>query len=64
MTGAHHAQGHNHESVAICLVGGLDSDSDPCDNFTRLQKAHVEVSGRRLPAALAGGGGKGTLPPE
>ena len=33
-----HAQGHNHESVAICLVGGLDSDNDPCDNFTRLQK--------------------------
>ena len=33
-----HVKGYNHESVAICLVGGLNFDNDLCDNFTRLQK--------------------------
>ncbi len=30
-------QGHNHESVGICLVGVLDDDRQPDDNFTVLQ---------------------------
>ncbi|MTI15129.1 N-acetylmuramoyl-L-alanine amidase [Sansalvadorimonas verongulae] len=33
-----HVKGHNHESVGICLVGGLDSDCKPQDNFTEKQK--------------------------
>ncbi len=33
-----HVKGHNHESVGICLVGGLNDDVQPYDNFTVLQK--------------------------
>ena len=33
-----HAKGHNHQSVGICLVGGLNDDGQPDDNFTVLQK--------------------------
>lgn len=33
-----HVAGHNHYSVGICLVGGIDNDSfQPQDNFTRAQ---------------------------
>jgi N-acetylmuramoyl-L-alanine amidase len=33
-----HVQGYNARSVGICLVGGLDGNGDPCDNFTGFQK--------------------------
>lgn len=29
-----HAQGYNEKSIGICLVGGLDKDGKPDDNFT------------------------------
>lgn len=33
MVGAH-VQGHNHHSFGVCLVGGLDSEGNPENNFT------------------------------
>jgi N-acetylmuramoyl-L-alanine amidase len=33
-----HVKGHNHESVGICLVGGMDARGQAEDNFTPLQK--------------------------
>ena len=32
-----HAKGHNHESIGVCLVGGLDSNGRPENNFTEAQ---------------------------
>lgn len=29
-----HARGHNSHSVGVCLVGGIDADGKPDDNFT------------------------------
>ena len=37
-----HVKGHNHESVGICLVGGLDDEGQPHDNFTPIQKRMLE----------------------
>ena len=34
-----HARGHNHHSVGICLVGGIDIAGQPDSNFTRHQLA-------------------------
>ena len=33
-----HVRGRNHESVGICLIGGLNSENAGEDNFTKLQK--------------------------
>ncbi|WP_034837072.1 N-acetylmuramoyl-L-alanine amidase [Endozoicomonas numazuensis] len=33
-----HVKCHNHESVGICLVGGLGQNNQPDDNFTSDQK--------------------------
>lgn len=33
-----HVQGHNQHSIGICLVGGVDADNKPVDNFTVAQK--------------------------
>jgi len=32
-----HAKGHNSVSVGICLVGGVDNDNNPQNNFTPAQ---------------------------
>ena len=32
-----HVRGHNYQSVGVCLVGGLDDDGEPADNFTAAQ---------------------------
>lgn len=32
-----HVQGHNANSIGICLVGGLDQARNPADTFTSLQ---------------------------
>jgi N-acetylmuramoyl-L-alanine amidase len=54
VTGAHVA-GHNHRSVGICLVGGIDDHGRPDDNFTPAQWARledlVESLARRFPGA-------------
>ena len=38
-----HCQGHNHESVGICLVGGEDKQRNPDDNFTAIQKRMLKL---------------------
>lgn len=37
-----HVRGHNHESVGICLVGGVNKDAQPDANFTAAQYASLE----------------------
>lgn len=32
-----HARGYNHKSIGICLVGGIDENGKPEDNFTPVQ---------------------------
>ena len=32
-----HAKGHNKTSIGICMVGGVDDDGDPADNFNLSQ---------------------------
>jgi len=36
-----HARGHNHNSLGICLIGGVDDNGKPEDNFTEEQ--HVSL---------------------
>ncbi len=38
-----HVKKHNHESIGICLVGGLDSNNQPEDNFTSQQKRMLKM---------------------
>lgn len=56
-----HAVGHNSNSIGICLVGGIDHNGDPQNNFTveqfvelerllkelKLAHPHAEVLGHR-----------------
>lgn len=37
-----HAKGFNRHSIAICMVGGVDEDLKPQDNFTTAQYASLE----------------------
>lgn len=34
-----HARGFNRNTIAVCLVGGVDTDSEPEDNYTKAQYA-------------------------
>jgi len=43
-----HCQGHNENSIGICLIGGKGTDGKPEDNFTLEQKA----AARKLVHAL------------
>ena len=43
-----HVKGHNHYSVGICLVGGVDDLGHPEDNFTTLQYQELENLLRKL----------------
>ncbi|WOG28735.1 N-acetylmuramoyl-L-alanine amidase [Endozoicomonas sp. 8E] len=38
-----HVKYHNHESVGICLVGGLNEHNEPEDNFTPEQKRMLKL---------------------
>lgn len=38
-----HVQGHNHNSVGVCMVGGIGDDMQPANNFTRQQWAALKV---------------------
>jgi len=38
-----HVFGHNHESVGICLAGGVNKDGQPDANFTAAQYASLET---------------------
>lgn len=37
-----HVEGHNHESVGLCMVGGIKADGTPDANFTAAQYASLE----------------------
>jgi N-acetyl-anhydromuramyl-L-alanine amidase AmpD len=37
-----HVRGYNHESVGICLVGGVSKDGQPDANFTAAQYGSLE----------------------
>ena len=37
-----HVSGHNSDSIGICLIGGVDSQSKPVDNFTKEQKESLK----------------------
>lgn len=44
-----HVKGHNHNSVGICLAGGLDNATwKPVDNFTAAQWASLKTLVARL----------------
>ena len=32
-----HTYGHNQDSIGICLIGGVDSNMEPENNFTEMQ---------------------------
>ena len=32
-----HVKGHNNNSIGICMVGGVDADGEPEDNYTKDQ---------------------------
>jgi len=36
-----HARGHNFNSIGVCLVGGVDDEGQPENNFTRQQMKHL-----------------------
>lgn len=38
-----HVRGYNHMSIGICMVGGVDHEGTPEDNFTEAQFANVRV---------------------
>ena len=50
-----HVRGRNHESIGICLIGGIDQHGNPEDNFTPEQwlvlEMLIEVLQVRYPAA-------------
>ena len=37
-----HTKGHNKASIGVCLVGGVDSNGNPEDNFTKEQYEGLE----------------------
>lgn len=38
-----HVKGRNHDSLGICLAGGIDAKGKPEDNFTAEQKASLDA---------------------
>ena len=53
MRGAH-VKGHNHESVGICMVGGVNDDNEPEDNFTDEQYSALRAVLNTLKAFYPG----------
>lgn len=49
-----HVEGHNKDSLGICLVGGVDAEGQPEDNFTPEQYAALRSLLDRLLAAYPG----------
>ena len=43
-----HVKGHNHESLGICLAGGLDENGKPADTYSGSQKAALVMVLRSL----------------
>lgn len=38
-----HVEGHNYESLGICLAGGIDASGKPENNFTEAQFASLRI---------------------
>ncbi len=38
-----HCKGHNHDSIGICYIGGLDSNGIPCDTRTEHQEKSMFI---------------------
>lgn len=38
-----HVKGRNHDSLGICLAGGIDANGKPEDNFTAEQKTSLDA---------------------
>lgn len=45
-----HVQGHNHDSIGICLVGGVNENLVPENNYTEAQWSSLEGLLRKLAA--------------
>lgn len=54
-----HAYGHNRDTLAICLVGGIDANGRPDFNFTRYQMNAAEKLVAELVARFPGAEVKG-----
>jgi hypothetical protein len=39
-----HVEGHNHDSIGVCLVGGLDDDGKPAPTFTDAQWESLKLA--------------------
>jgi N-acetylmuramoyl-L-alanine amidase len=54
-----HVEGHNHESIGLCLVGGVKKDNTPDANFTAAQyhclQSLLHVLLPRYPGAVVRG---------
>lgn len=55
-----HVLGFNSESIGVCLVGGVDADGQPADNFTsaqyrRLRALLTQVLIPKFPGAIVQG---------
>ena len=49
-----HCKGHNHDSIGVCYVGGLDSDGRPCDTRTSEQRRAMHALVKELRVAYPG----------
>ena len=47
-----HVKGHNTGSLGVCMVGGVDKDMNPEDNFTKKQWHSLELLVRGIKAIL------------
>ncbi|GHV57111.1 N-acetylmuramoyl-L-alanine amidase [Deltaproteobacteria bacterium] len=54
-----HVQGHNANSIGICLVGGLDPNMNPAANYTDAQWATLRAKVLELKATFPGAAVKG-----
>jgi len=43
-----HVKGHNKDNIGICLIGGLDENGEPSDNFHPRQMASLELLVKKL----------------
>jgi N-acetyl-anhydromuramyl-L-alanine amidase AmpD len=49
-----HVRGVNSISVGVCLIGGVDDDGKPADNFTAAQRVTLDAVLRMLAKAYPG----------
>lgn len=49
-----HTPGHNHRSIGLCLIGGLDHEGKHSADFTPIQMSALKVWAGRLLTAYPG----------